>query len=213
MRALSVGWWEREDRPALSRRAVLLLPLLLAACGGEEPPPPENFPPLDFSYLLPLPLNVASIDIVDRAVPSGQGTDVTALDPVSPADALRLMARQRLKAEGTSGRAVFIIEQASFSRVGDAVIGTMKVRLEIYPTPGVPAAYAEAAVTRSVSGNLGNLPAVLYGLTRQMMNQMNVEFEYQVRHALGQWRPCRRPRLRPRHPPRSRHPQTPPHRR
>jgi hypothetical protein len=176
--------------PRLTRRAALALPLVLAACGGGEEGPPagqQSFAPLDFSYLLPLRLNVASVEISDRYVPSGQPPDVSQFDPIQPVAALRLMAQQRLQAAGTTGRAVFIINDASLTRLGDMITGTMSVELDIYPTPGTRAGFAQATVVRQLNGSVGNLPAALYQLTRQMMDQMNVEFEYQVRHSLGEW--------------------------
>lgn len=171
----------------MPRRTVLLSALLLAACGGEEPPPAPAFAPPDFSYLLPLRLNVAAIQVVDRYVPSGQPPDVSGLDPISPSAVLEQMARQRLQALGTTGRAVFVVDDASLVRVGDTVTGTMRVELNITEGSDVPAGFAQATVVRSYTGELNDMSAVLYNLTRQMMDQMNVEFEYQVRHSLGKW--------------------------
>lgn len=184
--------------PALCRLArhaalvlplVLFLPLALAGCGEGEAPQAEtqSFSPLDFSYLLPLRLNVAAIDISDRYVPSGQPPDVSQFDPVQPVAALRLMAQQRLRADGTTGRAVFIVNDASITRIGDTITGTMSVELDIYTTPDVRAGFAQATVVRQLAGNVNDLAAGLYQLTRQIMDQMNIEFEYQVRHTLGAW--------------------------
>ncbi len=177
------------SKSVLSRRSALLLPLLIAACASEPeaPPTPQNFSSLDFSYLLPLRLNVSSIEIQPRFVPSGQPPDVSQFDPIQPTAALRLMAEQRLKADGTAGHGVFAINDASLTRQGDVITGTMSVQLDIYTSAGIRAAFAQATVTRQTAGAVADLPAALYGLTRQMMDQMNVEFEYQVRHSLGEW--------------------------
>lgn len=176
-------------RACLSRRAVLLSALLAASCGSDEAPPPavQLVAPLDFSYLLPLRLNVATVEIEQRYVPQGVPPDVSPLDPVQPVAALRTMAEQRLKADGASGRAVFVISDASLLRQGDTVTGTMSVELDIFGTTGTREGYAQATVVRQLAGVSGDLSAALNQFTGEMMKQMNVEFEYQVRHALSAW--------------------------
>jgi hypothetical protein len=169
---------------------LVLLPLALAGCGGEPPPPPlleQATPPLRYDYLTKLHLNVTAIDIQDRSPPPGPD-DVSNRSPVPPAEALRQMAIDRLAANGSTGHAVFVIENASIRRAsGDTLVGALAVRLDIIVGNGPPTAYAEARVSRSVANDPGPLPATLYKLTRQMMFDMNVEFEYQVRHSLKDW--------------------------
>ena len=176
-------------RASLSRRAVVLSALLAASCATEEATPPATqlVAPLDFSYLLPLPLNVASIEVEQRYFPQGVPPDVSRLDPVQPVVALRTMAEQRLKAEGTTGRAVFVINDASLVRQGDLITGTMSVELDIFGASGTREGYAQATVVRQLAGVTGGLSAALYTFTRDMMAQMNVELEYQVRHHLSAW--------------------------
>jgi hypothetical protein len=185
---------ERPGAPALThpilpRRAALLLALLAASCATESEAPsgPSSYPPLDFSYLLPLRLNVASVEVVQRFVPSGQLPDVSALDPIQPVAALRLMAEQRLKADGTSGRAVFVINDASMLRLGDLLTSTMAVEVDIIAPDNTRAGYAQATVVRQMTGSTGGLRAALYRFTREMLDQMNIEFEYQVRRSLANW--------------------------
>ncbi|HVB66647.1 MAG TPA: hypothetical protein VNE67_02175 [Acetobacteraceae bacterium] len=171
---------------SLSRRAALLLPLLLAACGGEAPAP-VSYTPLDYSYLPPLQLNVARVEVEQHFIPSDQPPSVNQYDPVSPTAALRRMAVERLKPFGSAGRAVFVIENASLVQGGDTITGTFTVRLEIYTSAGTRAAFAEATVSRQVVGEVHNLSETLYLLTRQLMDRMNVELEYQIRRSLGDW--------------------------
>ena len=171
---------------ALSRYFPLLLACLLTACVGTEPEQ-TNYPPLDFSYLPALPLNVASVEVQTAYVPSGQPPDVSQYDPVSPVAMLRRMAEERLTAAGTSGRAVFVIDDASMTRSGDSIIGVMSVTLNIYTSAGQRAGFAQATVTRQTAGAGENLQATLYGLTRDLMQQMNIEFEYRVRRSLHAW--------------------------
>ena len=170
--------------PGLTRRAALLLPVmataLLSACASE---PPQDFAPLRYSYLPPIRLDVATIEIQQRFVPSGVRPDVTQLAPVSPSQALQAMAEDRLQAFGVSGRAVFSIMDASLVRHGDVIDGVMAVRLELYGMDGQRVGFAEARVTRQHSG-VDHLRATLYDMVKAMMDSMNVEFEYQVRRVL-----------------------------
>jgi hypothetical protein len=167
----------------LSRRSSLVLPFLLAACGGAPP----NYPTLRYDYLPPIRLNVASIGIQQDFVPSGVAPDVSPLDPAQPIDALRQMAADRLKPFGPAGRAVLVIQNASLIRADDTITGTFVVRLDIYTSANNRVAYAEARVSRSHSGNVDDIRQTLYDMTKQMMDEMNVQLEYQVIHSLRDW--------------------------
>jgi hypothetical protein len=169
----------------LTRRASLLLPLLLVGCGGGGGE--RSFPPLRYDYLTPLQLNVASIQIEQRFVPSSASPDASMDAPVPPLQALRAMAEDRLQAVGTSGQAVFVIQDASLVRHGDTISIHLSVELDIDTAPNTHAAFAQASVSGEFSGDLDDLPAQLYDLTKDAMDRMNVEFEYQVRHSLGTW--------------------------
>lgn len=170
------------------RRVALLLPLL-AAC-GPQPPAPEArtiFPPPRYDHLTPIRLNVAEVVVEDRSLPAPGGLD--AQSPVRPADALRAMAGDRLLPGGASGRAVFVVEEAAIVGARGGLNGAMAVRLEVLAADGRPAGFAQARVGRGrVGAERGeSLRGVLYDMTRQMMDDMNVEFEFQVRRALREW--------------------------
>jgi hypothetical protein len=165
----------------LTRRSALLLPLVLAACGGEEA---RVFEPLRYNYLPPIQLNVASIAVEQRFVPSGIDPDVTGMDPVPPIEALKAMANDRLQAFGTTNKAVFAILDGSLVRQDDGVNGSMAVSLTIFDDNGIQLGFAEARVQSRRTGVSGNIRPVLYDMTKAMMSDMNVEFEYQVRHNL-----------------------------
>jgi hypothetical protein len=167
----------------LSRRSSLLLPLALAACGG----PPPDYPTLRYNYLPPIRLNVASVAVRQDYVPSGVVPDLSPLDPAQPVDALRQMAEDRLKPFGPAGRAVFVIQNASVLRDGDTISGTFAVRLDIYTSANNRVGYAEARVARSHSGHVDDIHELLYDMTKQLMDEMNVQFEYQVVHSLRDW--------------------------
>ncbi len=173
----------------LGRRGMLACSgaLLLAACGEEPVPEPEVFPPLTYGYLTKLRLNVAHIDIDDTWTPSlGAGEHVESLSPVQPLTALGQMARDRLVASGTSGDARFIIEDASIIAGPGRLDGALAVRLEVTGPEG-RTAEAEARVARSRPGGPGDPDGgrgAAYQLTKNMMDDLNVELEYQVRKHL-----------------------------
>ncbi len=168
-----------------TRRQALLLPLALAACGGDEEE--QVFEPLRYDYLPPIQLNVATIEIEQRFIPSGYRPDVTAQDPVSPAVALTAMAQDRLKPFGTAGKAVFAILDASLTRQQDVINAVMHVSLTVYGPDGNQGGFAEARVEHRRTGDTNDLHATLYDITKTMMDDMNIEFEYQIRQHLRDW--------------------------
>lgn len=166
----------------LTRRATLLLPVFAAACADDAPP--EAFTPLRYDFLTPIKLNVASIEVEQRFVPEGGRHDRTARAPVEPAAALRQMAQDRLQALGAAGRAVFVITDASLARNGDTYSGSMVVELDVYADGNIRSGFADAHVYRRRDNAEGEERTILYELTKQLMDGMNVEFEYQVRQRL-----------------------------
>ena len=167
-----------------TRRLMLLLPLAVAACGGEPEP---VFDPLRYNYLPPIQLNVATIEIQQRFIPAGVAPDVSNQDPVPPIEALRAMANDRLQAFGTANKGIFTILDASLMREADIVTGSMAVSLAILDDAGAQLGTAEARVQSRHSGQIRNIRPVLYDLTKGMMADMNVEFEYQIRRNLKNW--------------------------
>ena len=171
------------------RRALILLALAVAGCATGAPVG-DNFPPLRYNYLPVLKLNVASIEIENEWQPGDEPDHVESVAPETPLAALRQMAEDRLAAYGTSGRAVFVIEDASLEHDGSSLTGSFAVRLDVYSANGTKAGFAEARVTQSAhapSGGEAALRQALYNLTQALMNTMNVEFEYQLRRNLGEW--------------------------
>lgn len=176
-----------RPRARLARRAVLVLPLALGACFGGPPPPPTVFPPLTYDYLTKLRLNVGSIDIDDSWNPPFGPAQLGPYAPVPPAAALRQMAQDRLVPTGTAGHAVFKIEDASIVQNGNRLYASFAVQLTVGTTDGTRSGYAEARVVHNATltdDDPQALRATLYNLTRATMDDMNVEFEYQVRRSL-----------------------------
>jgi hypothetical protein len=173
----------------LSRRAgigfgAMALGLLLAGCGGREP---QKFEPLRYDYLTKIKLNVARVDIDSSWAPRGSDHHVEFLAPTPPLDALRHMAEDRLVPGGTASRALFTVVEASIIRQGDTYRATLAVRLDILNEDGDKVSGIEARATgvHLVTGSsTETVRSDLYDLTRKSMDDMNVEFEYQIRHSL-----------------------------
>ncbi len=176
--------------PRLGRRAALFLPLLLAACGGEEVPAPVaegDFPPLRYAYLPPIPLNVQRVQMAEGFIPPSGENEVNGASPVSLADTLFAMARDRLKPVAMTGTATFRILRASVIRHHDTLDGVLEVKLDVSDADGTNTGFAVARVTASNSGPIDDLPAAVYALLKKMMFNMNVELEYQIRNKLRTW--------------------------
>ena len=160
--------------------------LLMTACSDDTPPAAQDFPPLHYDYLTPIRLNIATVDVENQAdIPDG---DLASRSPEPPEAALERMARDRLVAAGPSGTGTFTVTEASITRgEGGGLTERLSAHLDIASADGARAGYAEAHVTRTATGDDASGPAALYDLTRLAMQDMNVEFEYQVRHSLHDW--------------------------
>src|SRR3954451_13184266 len=165
-----------------SRRALLLLPLAAAACGTPEAAyvPPG---PMRFDHLIPLSLNVATIEVTEGAPPAQAG-DIGARLLPSPAEAVRTMARDRLLAVGTTGEARFAVTHAAMIQGRDSLTCLVGCRLEILSAEGQRLGFVEAQSRRAVSGSDAGRPRAADALLRNAMDDLNVEFEFQLRRAL-----------------------------
>lgn len=177
---------QRPTGPA-TRRSFLLLALAATSCARPEPPAPP-LPPMSWTHLTPLPLDVATLEVLPSAPPSPPG-DVGPLLSPTPADAVRGMARDRLSAAGTSGQAVFSVTAASLVREpGGALRCSLACRVDIAGKGGEEGAgFMEAAAQRGVSGAEASRPRAADLLLRRTMEDLNVEFEFQLRRNLRRW--------------------------
>ena len=173
------------------RRSALLLGLALLGACQDEPPPPVVYVPPSYDYLNKLRLNVTSVDVENRFVPGADPRHIEALAPTQPAAALRQMAQDRLIAGGGSGRAVFVIDDASVVRGPGRLEGSLAAHLDVSTTGGTKSGYAEAKVARTRTLSESDDPAAvragLDALVTAMMADMNVELEYQVRRSLKEY--------------------------
>lgn len=178
--------------PRLTRRAALLLPLVLASCGDdEEVPAPvarrRDFPPLRYGYLPPIKLNVQRLETAEGFVPPSGDNEMIGLSPVDPVETLLAMARDRLQPVAQGGIATFSVLTTSIVRHRDTLNGVLAVRLDVRDADGMNAGYAEARVTATRGGPVADQPAAVYNMMKTMMDDMNVELEYQLRNKLKAW--------------------------
>jgi hypothetical protein len=180
------------------RRAVLLLPLLAAACASGDTTPPLQGPPR-YDYLTPLRLNVLDIEVVEPGPGPAWRVDPPA--PLSPVALAVQMGRERLVPVGTTGRARFMVDSATlvrevasagglFAQQTERLTCTVHVRVEILGGDGRRVGFTEAEVRRSATmpdeGPAGRARAADQ-IVRQAMDDLNVEFEFQVRRNLRDW--------------------------
>jgi hypothetical protein len=176
--------------PRLTRRAMLSLPLVFASCGDDESPAPvlrRDFSPLNYSYIPPINLNVQRLEVAGDFVPSTADGEIINTSPINAADTLYAMASDRLKPVATSGIATFRILTASIIRHRDTLNGVLAIRLDVHNGDDTSSGYAEARVTATHTGPISDQRAAVYDMLKSMMDNMNVELEYQLRNKLRAW--------------------------
>lgn len=174
------------QRSFLRGAIALLLATGLAACGPSDTPPVVYAPP-SYDFLPKLRLDVAVVDIDDSWSPRPESHDLGRVSPIHPVEALRQMAQDRLVAAGNAGHAEFVIDDASLVQFRDRYEGRMTVHLDVAGADGNRSGYAEARVSRSatIENDQPNATrAELNALVSQMMSDMNVELEFQVRRSM-----------------------------
>lgn len=173
-------------RPSFSTLGLFCGLALLAGCASSNPSE-ETFPTPDYSYLPPLNLNVSQVNVDNQAQPDSD--DISSKSPTNPADTLTLMAHQRLHAMGSSGTASLTITKAEMTKAPHhALSGSYTVKLNLNDTAHNHHGFITAHVQRTIDApsDLG-LEHNLHTLNTQLMDDMNVELEYQVRSHLASW--------------------------
>ncbi len=169
---------------ALDRRFLLAGLLALASCGGGEKP---VFEPLDYDYLTKIKLDAGELEIDDGWVPRGSARHVEYLAPSRPIKTLRKMADQRLVTGSMTGRAVLTITDASLILNRGRFEGSFAMRLELFSAEGTSRGTADARVqgARAAKDDEDEdaIRIDLDALVRKMMDDLNVEFQFQVQRA------------------------------
>lgn len=163
--------------------------IALTACSHEDS---KQYAPLTYDYLTPIFFNVSQMTVQNQTNLTTYPDDISNLSPTSPALALSNMANNRLKARGVSGNGVFIIKRASLQKKDDDTIyGQIDVALEIYNNNQKKVAMIQVSTnhTYETDRHKGDVDsrANLYDVTQKMMQDINVELEYQIRNHLEPW--------------------------
>jgi len=166
--------------------------LSLAACGGGPPPPPIVYKPIDFSYLPPLTLRVASVNVQNTYVPGPDEATLIGQDPEAPANALSDLLNRRLIPSGAPGTANVTIETAALDESGVNLTGTMAVRVDVASADGRRTGFTEASVSHTEAAPDNNasaedVRAALYDMTKTLTEDLNDRLQYQLQHDLGSW--------------------------
>ena len=155
------------------------LALGLAGCGGGPPPAPIVFKPIDFSYLPPITLRVATVNVHNVYVPGPDEATLIGQDPEAPANAMMDLLNRRLIPSGAPGTANVTIEQASLDEANGMLSGTMDVQVEVTTPDGRSHGFTEASVSHSQAAPDPNasqedVRAALYGMTKELVSDLNV---------------------------------------
>ena len=183
----------------------LLIVSVLAVPGCETPVNQRSWPEQTFRHLPPISLDVREISIVHLFEPPLKAPHIEHEMPVPPHIAVERWVVDRLRAKGTSGRAVVTIRDASvvearLKRLG-GIKGTFtteqserydaKVEVVIEVTDGKGLRSANAVATslrnRSVLENatLRERHTLWYELTEKLMSDFDQTFESQIRKHLA----------------------------
>jgi hypothetical protein len=149
--------------------------------------------------LTPLRLKVSALEIKEPE--SGTALMVQQPAPFLPSDVMLRMARDRLSAAGGTGSARFVIQTARLTRETASAAGAfspasetfrciMRCQLEIISAEDGVLASAAAEVRREVTGATrddAERAALAERVVKLAGQDMNVEFEFQVRRHLRNW--------------------------
>lgn len=146
------------------KQLTLSLLAVVVIAGCTRPPAPQ-YPEITFTHIPPIVLGVERIEIIDASAPKTGATHVEQQMPVSPETALRAWARDRLRANGVSGVAKFVIESASVTETdlkkteglkglvtkdqAERYDAHVRATLSLEGVPRVTQAFAQADVSRA----------------------------------------------------------------
>jgi hypothetical protein len=171
---------------------IFLFVLPLCALAGCSTPPAQTFQPLDYSYLPPIVLKVSSVNVMNNYVPTPSQATLAGENPAPPESTLLTMLNHRLVPSGQPGTGTVTVQTASIDQVGGNLTGQMVVDVNLASADGRATGFTEASVSASQTApdsdaSQGDMQAALYGLTKRMMDAMNVQLQYQIQHNLPSW--------------------------
>lgn len=171
------------------KKFLLLLSVLVLTACSSSPPPQQVFKPLDYSYLRPITFKVANVSVVNNYSPSPDEQQLNSNNPAPPAATLLAMLNQRMQPSGQPGNATITVQVASITEAGGNLNGQMTVDINLTSADGRSTGFAEASVSASQTApDSGDaMPAALYQMTKQLMDNMNVQLPYSIAHNIPSW--------------------------
>ena len=180
----------------------LLAVVGLAACSTQPAP---KFPELTYTHMPKIVLGVAEIQVVNATSTTSGAKNVEAQMPVSPETALRAWARDRLQANGVSGVAKFVIEDASVTKTdliktpglkglvtkdqSERYDSKIRATLKLEGVPRVTQAFAQAEVSRGQSiaedATINERDQLLFDLTEATMKDFDPIMAASIRKHLA----------------------------
>lgn len=171
--------------------------LIFASC---DSPPPAG-PSLNFKRYQPIYMNVSGIDVQEEYRSPGRAPNVEHLMPYSPADAVQIWVKDRLRASGGNKTMQVIIKDASvvgkdipsegvFSFGSDKQYDArLEVEMRIYGDEALSEASINVVATRSMtmsdSASARTRDAAYRDMINDMMTTLNAELEKNIFAHLG----------------------------
>ena len=187
----------------LRRLTLSLLAVVgLAACSTQPAP---KYPELTYTHMPKIALGVAEIQVVSATSKTSGAKHVEAEMPVSPETALRAWARDRLQANGVSGVAKFVIENASVTETdlkktpglkglvtkdqSQRYDSKIRATVTLEGVPRVTQAFAQAEVSRGQSiaedATINERDQLLFDLTEATMKDFDPIMAASIRKHLA----------------------------
>lgn len=188
------------------RTVVALLAVVgLAACTTQPAP---LYPELSYNHIPPIVLGVAEIQIISANSAKNTAAGIRHVEgemPVSPETALRAWARDRLRANGVSGIAKFVIETASVTETdlkktpgfkglvtkdqSHRYDSMVRATVTLEGVPRVTQAFAQAEVSRSQSiaedATINQREQIWFNLTEATMKDFDPIMAQSIRKHLA----------------------------
>jgi hypothetical protein len=192
--------------PTPHRRRLLLAGLLALVAACAAPPSRPTFPDIRFTDAPAIRLDVAALDVREEYQPPFRAPNVDHLFPVPPMRAAENWARDRLKPTGRSGRAVFILRNASvieteLPKKREGLTGafttepaqrydlTLQATVQIVDAQGVAVRIANVQTTRSQSVLEGITPndrdRAWYDMEKAAMADFDKQMDAEIRNNFG----------------------------
>jgi hypothetical protein len=193
---------EKKTRLSVFLRAAAVVFALAAAGCSNVPPERPQFARLTYAHLGPFTFDAARIEIVEEPLASGAGVSA----PVTPAQAARQWAQDRIRVTGQGNRSVRVvirnagIAEAELPRTGglrgaftkdqaqrfDAKVEmVVEVRNERGFQDGFATGTAERFTTVAEDITLNDRDRILFGLVEDLMRELNTRLDANIRSFLA----------------------------